>query len=621
MNCAWKEADPGCPKNLEILGKILCILIYQHLLCLFVYSQFGNWSSFRNTVLDGKKVIIDLSWFSNIDSVEGELEFDFILQHIVPKDSIIVTNSRLCNLLVHLHIIDSAGQMIEALDSEDYVIKETISGHLVSSKWKTDHHCAYELYKQLEWCYEHYDNRDSEAVFSAQYLEDSVLLSLGSTAGESPSKAVASSTVKDAPIRKGRFIMRVVAPKKKKEKEVAKVQLPKAKNYSLALKAIQDNSIIDREIVSIRTIDALEDALAGRYITCCQLAAIIKVFPGGNLKRNNFGTMRIELIISFYSYLIDIVNFNRVFRLLTPHEMGMLVFRMGWLNIWCPIFADGAFILNFSRYEEKQMIRIFLVLDNLEKSRNMTNIVYLPQGVNEKLTIKHATESPLRKSSILVAAGDVSDGSQSPPKSPKKMSKKSGSVSSLGINESPPTLVDSPTQIELATPLDSSDEIYDPIIEAEEVDDVNEVPNETELALEAQNAMESIPPEWLIEDGLPSVGCLMFDYECSSNESNNKARVNFSSLTLPQAIFSRLITQPTVMNVEEQLSDTPYRFAFLTDQQHKSIASLPVLTDENNEKSKSFSGILGDNASASSPSNAKFNLKKSILKQRTYSDL
>lgn len=48
----------------------------------------------------------------------------------------------------------------------------------------------------------------------------------------------------------------------------------------------------------------------------------------------------------------------------------MTAFRLGWLNIWNPLKPEGALILDLSRREEKQILRMLILLCSIEPGEN-----------------------------------------------------------------------------------------------------------------------------------------------------------------------------------------------------------------------------------------------------------
>jgi hypothetical protein len=61
-----------------------------------------------------------------------------------------------------------------------------------------------------------------------------------------------------------------------------------------------------------------------------------------------------------------LINFDYVLKDLEGSEVAILLFRLGWLNVWNPIKAEGRIVLDLSRREERQILRILLVLNFAE---------------------------------------------------------------------------------------------------------------------------------------------------------------------------------------------------------------------------------------------------------------
>jgi hypothetical protein len=123
---------------------------------------------------------------------------------------------------------------------------------------------------------------------------------------------------------------------------------------------------MDSAIVADRILQTLKFSLAGRFLNCFQLAILVNHFPDGYMPCGEFSTYRVELIISLFSRLVDLINFDYVLKELESTEYGMILFRLGWLNVWNPLKAEGRVTLDLSRREERQLLRVFLVLNVAE---------------------------------------------------------------------------------------------------------------------------------------------------------------------------------------------------------------------------------------------------------------
>lgn len=177
--------------------------------------------------------------------------------------------------------------------------------------------------------------------------------------------------------------------------------------YGHHIKEMLDNVMMDRELIAIRILDALETVLAGRYVTSAQVGMIAERFPFGNLRMSEFGTYRVELIVSLFSRIIDVVNFEYVLRELDNVEISMLHFRLGWLNTWNPLKPEGHIVLDLSRHEERQIARMLITLNYVETGDTWVEQSYRPSlnappdDPNWKLPITWFSEDTLPRTGIL----------------------------------------------------------------------------------------------------------------------------------------------------------------------------------------------------------------------------
>ena len=141
------------------------------------------------------------------------------------------------------------------------------------------------------------------------------------TSGSGPAHITKYST--DAHSRKGSVV-----------KDIAAKQLAKRINF----KKLLLHPAVSAEAKANRIIDALEESIMKVYITSRQLALIILLFPQGKIWRaENFGTYRVELIITVLHRIVDMHNFDVVLHYLTTDEIACVYCRLGWLNIYNPM--------------------------------------------------------------------------------------------------------------------------------------------------------------------------------------------------------------------------------------------------------------------------------------------
>lgn len=113
------------------------------------------------------------------------------------------------------------------------------------------------------------------------------------------------------------------------------------------------------------------ETIGYQNLTCHQLAFLLhrmsvqdpNMFAEG-MKRA-YGSTRVEVVIALYNQISDIVNLPCLLKHLTVYERACLIFRLGWLNLWSPVRPNGIYHLRFHQREERQMIRLLIVLSLL----------------------------------------------------------------------------------------------------------------------------------------------------------------------------------------------------------------------------------------------------------------
>ena len=176
-------------------------------------------------------------------------------------------------------------------------------------------------------------------------------------------------------------------------------------NVSFIKEMMQDIHI-DESVVAVRILEILENSLAGRFLTCPQLALLVERFPDGSYERNNFYSFRVELVITFFSKLVDVINFDLVLKELNCIEYAMVVVRLGWLNVWNPLKAEGHYMLDMSRREERQMVRALMLLSFSEQGQTWQEPQYRltlesPPVEEWKLPIEWFSETGLPQEGVV----------------------------------------------------------------------------------------------------------------------------------------------------------------------------------------------------------------------------
>jgi hypothetical protein len=111
-------------------------------------------------------------------------------------------------------------------------------------------------------------------------------------------------------------------------------------------------------------------SLLGRKLMARQLALFVEAFTIGVTRKTNVGSYRVELVITLFRCILDFHNFDLVLMVLSAEEHAALICRLGWLNVVNPIKLEGAFELDYTRNEERQMIKMLMHLSQCESGEN-----------------------------------------------------------------------------------------------------------------------------------------------------------------------------------------------------------------------------------------------------------
>jgi len=104
------------------------------------------------------------------------------------------------------------------------------------------------------------------------------------------------------------------------------------------------------------------------------MSIILNQFPSGTTEATDFSTFRVELIIRLFTQICDKVNFDFILRILLPKEISMIIFRLGWLNIFSPLKIQGAFAVDLSRRDDRQLAKLLIYFNHVESKTSKENL-------------------------------------------------------------------------------------------------------------------------------------------------------------------------------------------------------------------------------------------------------
>jgi len=94
------------------------------------------------------------------------------------------------------------------------------------------------------------------------------------------------------------------------------------------------------------------------------------------MRRTDFGSYSVELVIALFSRIKDLHNFELIFSVLEPEEQAVLYVRLGFLVLYNPIKPDGSIRLDLSVWEQRQITKIMFHLSLAEPGENWVGETY-----------------------------------------------------------------------------------------------------------------------------------------------------------------------------------------------------------------------------------------------------
>lgn len=145
-------------------------------------------------------------------------------------------------------------------------------------------------------------------------------------------------------------------------------------DFAAQLKDLAEAVDIVPAAKAYRTVDALCDLLSRVWLRCRHLALILRYFTAGETNRTpNFGTYRVELVVTLYARVVDIHNFELILHVLTAHEVACVHCRLGILNTFNPMTPEGCYFLDLAWYDQRMVVKMLAALSVVEPGENWIN--------------------------------------------------------------------------------------------------------------------------------------------------------------------------------------------------------------------------------------------------------
>ena len=396
-------------------------------------SQCGNWTSFRNEFFNNKRFAVQPDRFRPMPK-NGKLQFDYsnVARPVVHEDLIILSDKRLIKILQNIFLVkeDDAPFYLKKLGiwRRHLKIASTGKGHMLEA-YQYSKEKGVAIGKACNEFYTRLDDRNKD--YSEGFKRENVTVDYQGKKAKKGSKkaakvggaqdeeskdelqATASAKSSRAGSRKGSDAIHnmtsntsprgeatvveiadgamindeaklssATEPEQqnaddnaddiKAAVEGSKEDLKQKLNEELAkYKLLIESPLVSREAKSARINEQLEDLLANAWILCRHVAAIILATPHGVSARTDwFGSYHVDLVVSLFSRIVDIHNFEVIMSVLTAEECAQVYCRIGWLNIFNPTKPEGMYCLDFCRYEERLVAKMLIGLALVEPGDN-----------------------------------------------------------------------------------------------------------------------------------------------------------------------------------------------------------------------------------------------------------
>lgn len=148
-------------------------------------SQSGNWTNFRNTLVDGIPFTITKEWLTAEPPTKGKIEFDFVSVQEIPLSFPSISNLRLFRVLAALDMTsdDTRAKVLDKLSisAEEGRFAAKASGY---RKWEVANTYALEAARHLQTLYDTVDNSRPMRILKDISTEEVVFLDIAKSPRE-----------------------------------------------------------------------------------------------------------------------------------------------------------------------------------------------------------------------------------------------------------------------------------------------------------------------------------------------------------------------------------------------------------------------------------------------------
>jgi hypothetical protein len=182
-----------------------------------------------------------------------------------------------------------------------------------------------------------------------------------------------------------------------------------------------------------------------KCLKCRHIAVILKLFDEGRREETpDFGSYRVDMLISLYSRIVDIHNMDCVLAILSAAEQACFIQRIGILNVFNPWKCDGTWCLDLSQREDRTVLRALLHLNLAENHKLIHYFRWVAdpeKNPNDVLTNRGGSEASAGTNQDPTAAITTTPKAVSRTVSRKSILSRAGSMHDVGDAHTDPAAV------------------------------------------------------------------------------------------------------------------------------------------------------------------------------------
>jgi len=375
-------------------------------------SQHGNWENYRNGVLNqtlplGKE--LTANWFAESMPLYGHMRFDYVSTTLPPKGMRPISDIRWAKFLAHINLtnvitLNQKGDMDDFLMLYGQKSFETIA----EVEWRRLKESRLKKITPIEErAGMHMDpklligtnppSRRATHVAKASISESEVfddsrtnsdVIVLNSTSPRRKTVFFGPDTEEFGgfldtkalkTIQSGKELLSIPdadSAGNSSEASMASLALhpffaPPGSRLSLAAQAAaaQDLGPTDLWRLCYFKLLQLQCSLCQVGLSVSQLVHLLQKFPRDDL-------FWVNIIVTFFNHVVDSENFHKVFDELTEAEYIEVTHRIGFLNLFNPVYPDRFYELNLAMKDHREVVAILGRLAMIEPGENLANQSY-----------------------------------------------------------------------------------------------------------------------------------------------------------------------------------------------------------------------------------------------------